>query len=172
MSDQPLDAASIQGYIAEVADELEPGSQRILVIVGGALLAWHGYRATTGDVDSVQRLDRDVKDAVARVAARHDLAPAWLNDSAARFAPATFRLEDCEVLSNTPTLRVLGAPMDQIFVMKLMASRAVDTDDLEAIWRDCTFGSPEEAAEAFFNAYPFEERDPFLADRIREIVQS
>ena len=73
----------------------------------------------------------------------------WLNDSAAAFLPATFELTDCEVLIEGPTLRVLGAPFDQVFVMELYASRATDTEDLEALWPYCSFGSPEAAAEAF-----------------------
>ncbi len=69
------------------------------------------------------------------------------------------------------SLQVLGVPFDQLFLMKLNASRAVDTDDMEAIWPSCTFGSPEAAAEAFSLAYPFEHRDECLADQIRRAVE-
>jgi len=170
VSDTPLDASTIQAYVAEVAEELESGSQRTLVIVGGALLAWHGLRATTGDVDSVMRLDAELREAVARVAKRHGLAPGWLNDSAARFLPATFKIEDCSLLLDTPTLRVLGAPMDQVFLMKLFAARAADTNDLEAIWPKCSYATAEEAAAAFYEAYPQEDADPNLPNFIRDIV--
>jgi hypothetical protein len=93
-----------------------------------------------------------------------------LNDSAAAFLPATFEVADCEVLINRPTLRVLGAPFDQVFLMKLYASRAADTEDLEALWPRCSFDSPEVAVAAFYAAYPLEERDEFLADHIRSII--
>lgn len=172
MPDQPLDSVAIQAYIAEVADELNATNQHRLIIVGGALLAWRRLRDTTRDVDTVERLDHDLKEAVARVAQRHDLAPAWLNDSAAGHLPATFQLDECDILWEHPKLVVLGIPMDQLFLMKLAASRAADTDDLEAIWPRCTFGSPESAAQAFYEAYPHEEHDPFLAAHISDIVES
>jgi Nucleotidyltransferase of unknown function (DUF6036) len=166
-----LGADAIERYLREVAADLpQHGPQHTVVVVGGALLAWHGLRAATRDVDSGRRIDRDLMAAVARVAARHDLAPEWLNDSAAAFVPATLEDADCEVLIDRPTLRVLGAPFDQVFLMKLNASRAADTEDLEALWPYCSFGSPEAAAEAFYEAFPLEERDAYLADHIRNVI--
>jgi hypothetical protein len=66
-------------------------------------------------------LDADVVDAVARVAARHDLAPKWLNDSAAAFLPTTFMMKDCVSLLDTPTLQVVGVSWNDLFLMKLNA---------------------------------------------------
>ncbi len=170
MPDQPLDSVTIGRYLHEVADELPDDSQHTVIVVGGALLALHGLRDSTRDVDSAQRLDDELAAAVARVAGRHDLAPKWLNDAAAAFVPATFDRADCTVLLDGPTLRVLGAPWDTVFLMKLYASRAVDTDDLEAIWPLCSFESPEAAVDAFYAAYPLEDADEFLAEHIRRIV--
>ncbi|HEY9378579.1 MAG TPA: hypothetical protein VIQ02_15995 [Jiangellaceae bacterium] len=42
-----------------------------------------------------------------------------MNDSAAAFLPATFEPDECEALLDRRTLRVLGAPFDQVFLMKL-----------------------------------------------------
>jgi hypothetical protein len=78
--DQPLDSVAIGRYLHEVADELPADAQHTVIVVGGALLALHGLRDSTRDVDSVQRLDEQLAAAVARVAGRHDLAPKWLND--------------------------------------------------------------------------------------------
>ena len=171
MSDQPLDALTISEYLCEVADELDDhDSQRTVIVAGGALLALHGLREATRDVDSVLQLDKELQGAVVRVAARHDLAPKWLNDSAAAFVPATFNIEDCELILDRASLLVLGAPLDQVFLMKLFASRAIDTDDLETLWPHCTFESPELAVEAFYAAYPFEEPDRHLAEHLRVIL--
>jgi hypothetical protein len=168
-----LGAAAIERYLGEVADELtDQGPIHTIIVVGGALLAWHGLRDATRDVDTARSLDRQLADAVARVAVRHDLAPRWLNDSAAPFVPATLQEDACEVILVRNTLRVLGAPFDQVFLMKLYASRAVDTDDLEVLWPHCSFGSPEAAAAAFYDGYPLEHRDEFLADHIRNIVET
>lgn len=171
MPEPLLGAAAIERYLDELAAELtDRGPKRIVIVVGGALLAWHGLRDATRDVDCATRLDPELADAVARVAQRHDLAPKWLNDAAAGFVPATFQPDQSETLLDSPTLRVLGAPFDQVFLMKLYASRAVDTDDLEALWPHCSFRSPEAAAEAFYDGYPLEDRDEFLAAHIRRIV--
>lgn len=170
MSDIPLDARDIEQYLTELAEELQGGPQHALVVAGGALLAWHGLRTATHDVDSVQRLDADLVAAVQRVAARHDLAPKWLNDSAAAFLPATFDRSACDVLLEHPNLRVLGLPWDQLFLMKLNASRAVDTADIERIWPRCSFETAEKAVEAFYAAYPLEQTDEYLADYIRQIT--
>lgn len=171
MSELSLERDDIERYVSEVADELAgSGVQRVVIIVGGALLAMHGLRAATRDVDSVKRLDEELTAAIARVASRHGLAPRWLNDSALPFLPATFDEDACETILERQSLLVLGAPLDQVFLMKLNASRAADTDDLRALWPFCSFGSPKVAAEAFYAAYPLEEYDPFLARHIEAIV--
>jgi hypothetical protein len=116
----PINESQIREYLREVADELAPsGQQHVLVIVGGALLAWLGLREATRDVDSVVRFDDELADAVRAVAARHELAPAWVNHYAAAFLPQTFVMETCEVLMERGRLRVLGAPVRQVIVMKL-----------------------------------------------------
>jgi hypothetical protein len=95
VSEDLLDASTIRRYLDEVADELV-GDQHVLVLVGGALLAIRGIREATRDVDSGLRLEVDVVAAVARVAARHDLAPKWLNDSAAVTRETVTTRKRCE----------------------------------------------------------------------------
>lgn len=96
--------------MAEVAEALPVvGDRHVVVVAGGALLAWRGLRGATRDVDSIRRLDDELRVAVEQVAGRHGLAPRWLNDSAAAFVPATFVEEDCDVLLDHPALLVLGA---------------------------------------------------------------
>lgn len=170
VSEDPLDAATVKQHIEEVAAELsESSGQRVLVIAGGALLAWHGLRDVTNDVDCVTRLDDQLRTAVHAVAQRRGLAPRWLNDAAVAYLPATFQEDDCTVMLDHPALLVLGAPLEQVFLMKLFASRARDTDDLEVLWRHCAFESPEQAADAFHQAYPHLEPDENLADLVRNL---
>jgi len=78
--------------------------------VSEGLLDANGLRDATRDVDSAKLLDAEIKSAVAVVATRHDLAPRWLNDSAAGFRPPTLREADCETLLDHPRLLALGAP--------------------------------------------------------------
>ena len=93
-----LDGAAIKALIVEVAAELDDQAQRTIIVVGGSLLAWHGLRDATEDVDSIRLRDDAGRDAVKTVAVRHRLAANWLNDHAAPWAPATLDLNACEVL--------------------------------------------------------------------------
>ena len=87
------------------------------------------------------------------------------------FMPATFELDRCDILLDRPTLRVPGMALDQVLLMKIHASRAVDTDDIELLWPAAGFESPEAAAVAYALAYPHEPEDPLLADHLRSIVE-
>lgn len=98
------------------------------------------------------------------------LAPRWLNDSAAMFKPTTLRDGDCHVELKRGRLLVLGAPLDQVFVMKLYASRAPDLDDMVTLWPHCTFGSAQAVVDAFHVAYPHLEHDPYLIDHVAAIA--
>lgn len=154
MSDVPLGGDQIRAYLLEVAELLPVGAPQCIVVVGGSLLALLGFRKATSDVDSVTRLEATLRSAVAEVARRHDLGSQWVNDSAAGFLPQTLKEEECTVLLDHPRLQVLGAPLRQIFVMKLFASRALDVADLAAIWNEYGFDSPEQAAALYQAAYP------------------
>lgn len=65
MPDELLNACTIEQYLDEVAHELPSGTQRSIIIVGGAFLAWYGLRDATRDVDSITRLDGELATASA-----------------------------------------------------------------------------------------------------------
>lgn len=72
-----LGEEQIRAYLHEVADALPSvGSQHVMVLVGGALLAWHGLRTSTRDVDSASRMDEELLEAVRAVAGNLGLARA------------------------------------------------------------------------------------------------
>ena len=48
--------------------------------------------------------------------------------------------------------------------MKLYAARDRDLDDLRALWPLAGFGSPQQAAEQLWQAYPHAPDDPYLAN--------
>jgi hypothetical protein len=157
VSEAPARKTRLPTYrLSEVADALPPtGPRHTIVVVGGSLLALRGLRQSTLDVDTVARIETELADAVAAVARVHDLAPAWLNDASAPFRPQTFVQADCEVLLDRPRLLVLGAPLRQVFMMKLFAARVRtrDYDDLVALWPECGFDSAEEAVELYRDPY-------------------
>ncbi|MCP3938535.1 MAG: hypothetical protein GY708_24575 [Actinomycetia bacterium] len=167
----PIDGPTLLGYVEEVADLLaDDGAKRRLVVVGGALLAWYGLRDATRDVDSVERLDEALRTAAETVAARHDLSPGWINDSASQFLPAGFDLAGATILLDHPRLLVVGPAVDHVFVMKLFAGRAVDTDDLRQLWSHTSFETSTQAVAAFEAAYPHEDPDPHLAEWLNSVI--
>jgi hypothetical protein len=135
------------------------------------LLAWHGLRDTTVDVDSVARVDVELAAAVQRVADRHGLGPKWLNDSAAGYRPQTLDQAACEVLLDHPRLQVLGAPFRDVFLMKLLAARASDHDDLVILWPLSGFDNPAAAAAQMYEAFPAAPEDPHLAEYVAGIAR-
>ncbi len=169
---RPLSGTEISALIVQVADKLTPeGPQHTLIIVGGSLLAWYGLRASTEDVDSIAYLNAELREAVASVAAEHDLDVEWLNAKAAQFKPQTFRLDECDVLFTHPRLRVFGASMRQVFIMKLARADAPDLVDMAKIWSSTGFTSSEEVVGAFYEAYPHEEVDPYLRALVIKVAE-
>jgi len=167
----PLTGAEIIELVGEVAERLEPGgTQHVVVIVGGSLLAWRGLRYSTEDVDSATRFDDELRRAVEQVAAAHDLPAGWLNDKASMFLPATFERDDCDVLMVHPRLLVLGAPLRVVFVMKMYRADPNDQADMVAIWPQTGFHSAQEVVDAFFAAYPHAPDDPHLDQFVIEVA--
>lgn len=170
-----LDGAAILGHLREVADELPDDVCETIVVVGGSMLAVLGLREATEDVDTVHRHSGALAAAAARVAARHDLAPGWLNSSASPWAPAAevVAMIDGPPVLELPTLRVHTATPDAVFVMKVHASRAQDYPDIAALWPRCSFASFAAAADACNRAYAhLTEPDEHLAAHIELIVRS
>ena len=166
-----LGKAEILTHIAEIADELAARDLSCsLVVVGGSYMALQDLRESTADVDSVTVLTAELKDIVRQVGERHGLRATWLNDSAAIFAPAGLELEACERLYEHSHLTILGPPPDEVFLMKLLAGRAPDHDDMVALWPRCGFSDAQAAVDAYYLAYPFEERDPHLAAYVQQIA--
>ena len=166
-----LGKAEILTHIAEIADELAARDLSCsLVVVGGSYMALQDLRESTADVDSVTVLTAELKDIVRQVGERHGLRATWLNDSAAIFAPAGLELEACERLYEHSHLTILGPPPDEVFLMKLLAGRAPDHDDMVALWPRCGFSDAQAAVDAYYQAYPFEERDPHLAAYVQQIA--
>lgn len=161
-----LDGDAIKRLVSEVADELDGECDRTIVVVGGSLLAWHGLRDSTEDVDSIRHLDAGLRRAVRSVAERHGLAVDWLNDHATAFGPNDFDADSCDVLLEHPRLRVLGAPFRDVFLMKLRRSDPQDLNDMRVLWplvRD-GFDSAADVVAAFYDAFPLEMDDEYLAD--------
>lgn len=164
----------IRELVVEVADTLDPDTaQATIVLVGGSLLAWHGLRPGTEDIDTSVRIDAELRVAVRLVAERHGLAIDWLNDHAVPWHPETLRLEDCDLLVDHPRLRVLGAPLPAVFLMKLNRSQPQDVADMIMMWAlvASAFPTARAVSAAFYAAYPVEELDEFLEAQVVDIAR-
>ncbi|CAB4596340.1 MAG: hypothetical protein F2534_20795 [Actinobacteria bacterium] len=63
---RPLSWSEIEDHLVEVGAELERrGLTRSIVVVGGAYVASRGVRASTTDVDTVDELDDELRNAIA-----------------------------------------------------------------------------------------------------------
>lgn len=171
--DQLLDGDAVRGLVAAVAEVLAPdGPRHVLVIAGGSLLAWHGLREATRDVDTIRRMDDELRDAVRLVASRHGLAANWLNDNASPFWPATLDIEACEVLAKYPRLLALGVPFRFLFLMKLHRADPNDLADMQVIWPHIAdqFDNAEHLVVEYQTAFPLAPHDEHLAAFVIDLL--
>lgn len=149
--------------------ELELPHQR-LVLVGGSYLALEELRESTRDVDTVTRLDEQLRFAIAEVGVELGLTPTWLNDRSAPFRPTGLADEDCEIAFEGTALVALVPSPDWIFLMKLNAGRFVDRADLVRLWPLTGFTSPQAAVNRYWRAYPDAAEDEFLVNYVSQIA--
>jgi hypothetical protein len=94
-----------------------------------------------------------------------------MNANAVSWRPQTLNEEDCEIMLEHGRLRVLGAPIDQVFLMKLESSRVADRPDLVRAWPHTSFKTAEEVIEAFEQAYPAALEDAHRVSYVEEIIK-
>ena len=173
MSAPRFDRATILAHLEELNSELVnlQTDHVELLIVGGSYLALHDLRSGTRDVDTARRLGDDAKRAVAVVADRHQLSREWLNDESMAFLPADFDDARGGLVAEHSQLTVRVPHPDDVFVMKLHASRGEgDLADMVRLWPTCSFRSASEAVNRYATAYPRDIEDPSLAEYIAEFV--
>lgn len=125
-----------------------------IVIVGGAAMILHfGASRATRDVDAIvlKGNPRQLRNAVAAVAAEVGLPEDWLNDGAKGFVgvlPPEFRnrLQPLEYPFAHLQLYALGLP-DQV-VLKIIALRAQDLEDLALLLPQLDDGDRSEVVSA------------------------
>lgn len=171
---QALNVEQIRVLVAELAERLrESSTEYRLVIAGGALLAWHGLRDSTHDVDSLTYLDEAIRTKIADIAAERDLASNWLNHNARPFTPATLETESCKEIFRTSSLSLLGVPLHLLFLMKLDRANPADVADMIELWPLVRrhFSSFNDVARQYYEAYPLAQEDEYLTSFIAEIAR-
>ena len=154
--DPLLDRATIVELLDRVADEATRRGVTIsmFLVGGGAMaLAYDAHRSTR-DLDAVFEPKSVVYEIAATVAdeSELDLAPDWLNDAAKAFMPGDD--PDATTLYDAPGLAVRVASARYLFVMKAMAARELDEDDLRLLFTLAAFRNADDALDAVRQAYP------------------
>lgn len=137
-----------------------------LFLIGGAAMAVaYSQARITDDIDGVFEPREVVIDIARVVGERHNLAETWLNDHAKAFLPeyrdANPHLADwppddpsATVHFDQPGLAVRVASPRYLFVLKALAARESDEEDLRVLWPLCQFKSATDGRAAILRAYP------------------
>lgn len=157
---------------AELDAELsQAGTRGDLFIVGGAAMAVaYDARPSTRDVDGIWHPSREVREAAARVAARHDDVDAdWLNDGAKGFLPGE-DLGAKPVVYEGEHLTVSAGSPEYLLATKLLASRVSrDEDDILLLYRLCGLTTVDEGLdllERFYPGRPIEAKVRFFLEEL------
>lgn len=156
--------------VNEQLEELCAEKQEI-VIVGGSSLALMGLRESTRDIDLVTEIDDSLLAAIIQVANAFQISENWMNNSARFFAPRNTSLDHCAIFLDLSKLRIHFLHTDDLFVMKLYASRGpIDFLDLVLLWPLCTFAEAKSAVNHYWDLYEGAYPDEFLEEYVQRII--
>ncbi|CAN5645331.1 DUF6036 family nucleotidyltransferase [soil metagenome] len=120
----------IEQYLREVNDELALQNVKgEICLYGGAVMCLvFKARPATKDVDAIFEPVKFIRNAITKIAERHDLRQDWLN-----LAVKMFVVEhEKKILFDFPNLKVFVPTADYLLAMKVLAARA-DTEDVSDI---------------------------------------
>ena len=162
----------VRRLIVELANRLSPSERRDIVIAGGSLLALHGLRDSTADVDSLTLLDATLYEQIAVIAAHHGLRGDWLNDHAHPYSPLGLTTQQCDVMLEHRGFRLLGVPLHLVFLMKIDRAQEQDIADMVRLWPivSSAFRDLSHVVNEYMAAYPNAREDPYLEQFLAEIV--
>ncbi len=124
----------------------------VFVVGGAAITLAYNTQCTTTDVDGVFEPKEVAYQLAAEVAAERGLRPDWLNDGAKAYMPGDD--PDKVVFYDNEGLVLRVASPRYLFVMKALAARESDEDDLRLLYSLNQFRSANEALDAVIEAYP------------------
>lgn len=131
-----LDADRIRALLVELGARLhERGLEARLFLVGGAAMALSFSRErVTRDLDAVFEPKQEVYAAAARIARKHELPDAWLNDAVKGLLPDRQPPITGTGSFTAPGIQVGVASAEYLFAMKAMAARQeTDGEDLRRL---------------------------------------
>jgi predicted nucleotidyltransferase len=158
-----------RGDIEQLLDRLASAAERdgikidLFLVGGGAMALAYNTARVTRDLDAVFEPKQKVYELARQVAADSglDLGDTWLNDGVKGFLPGDD--PEAAVLRDSAGLTVRVASPRYLFVLKAMAARETDEDDLRLLYPLCGFRDAADALDVIERSYP---KQP-----IRPIVQ-
>jgi len=136
MTGRLLGRAELEGLLDDVGAEAERRGVRVdlFLVGGGAITLAYNDQRTTGDLDAVfepSGVVRDIAETVARRRTDLRLSADWLDDAVKGFLPG--HDPNATVLHDTPHMSVSEASPRYLFVLKAIAARESDEDDLRLL---------------------------------------
>jgi len=141
---------ALEGLAADLESRGVTGE--LFVVGGGAMALAYSNERVTKDIDALFEPKAVVYEAAQRVAEQLGLEPNWLNDAMKAFLHGADA--DATVYFEQPGLSVRVASPRYLFIMKAMASRESDYDDLRVLYRLAGLASAREAFDLIESSYP------------------
>lgn len=169
----PLSQADLRrlfGLLNEELRQSDTGAE--LFVVGGAVMCLaYAVRPSAQAVDAVFRPAAKVREAAARVAARADLSPDWLNDGVKSFVSAQ---GDFAQFLELDHLRVMVAQAAYLLAMKCLAMRIGaefhDEEDVRCLLRHLDIRRYADALKVIEKYYPREQFPRKTLDALAELL--
>lgn len=117
-------------------------------VIGGAVMVLKGVKPRTGDVDCTSTVDPELAQAALEVSREAQVAPDWLNHSAAGFLVSDVPEAQSETLWAGERLTLTGPSEPYLFFMKAQSARYnKDLDDVLALVRHLGWDAKEAEAQ-------------------------
>jgi hypothetical protein len=126
----------------------------VFVVGGAAMAVAYDARPATRDIDAIWHPSTEIREAAARIAARHDdLEPDWLNDGVKAFLLGDDSAP--RVVYDGDALTVSAASPEYLLATRLLASRVSrDEDDISLLYDLCGLASVDEGLDLLGRYYP------------------
>ena len=126
-------------------------------------------RPSTKDVDAIFEPVKFIRQAITKIAERHNLRQDWLN-----FAVKMFVVEhEKKILFDFPNLKVYIPTADYLLAMKVLAARAdtEDVSDIEFLLKELKLNERTQIAEIVRKYYPNKTIKPETEFLLEEILK-
>ena len=161
----------IEQYLREVNDDLALQNVKgEICLYGGAVMCLvFKARPATKDVDAIFEPVKYIRNAITKIAGRHNLRQDWLN-----LAVKMFVVEhEKRILFDFPNLKVFVPQTDYLLAMKILAARAdtEDVSDIEFLLSELNLKEITKIIEIVQKYYPKKEIKPETIFLLEDLLE-